>query len=554
MTSLLTLLLTNQFSSCSWNPLCSILLSKDSWLVYLKWFSDFSVIPNPDERYVHEQLCDKIPKKGQVTDIVFVFSSSDISLLMEAVQCGTDLWLSILKGDTAPIIFQALGQMFPAAKTCHLLKDDRLGFMKITHVLESKKNQTEIKQHWESDDFYVAESRCPNGGLGLFSKKQIVRGEILFEFKGKAYPLSDFELLEDNKRLEYAITAESHNGEKWVFDPTCDSRFDVTIAQKTENWAPFINEPPLGMIANVESVAVSSPVVQLHLDIVATRTIEPEDEIYMVYHRDKSQYDIGADCPHPPSVTYKRKTSEAKKGTMICIGMTPSDNLHHTRVVSLLEQGWKVVTLSNRYVANTDSSQWHNLQGCNHVYMEDQDMFVSVLKREVKKAKGEVRVLFDYVSPFHNEKLFQTHLLEDLIDKCGAKCVILPVFFNETFQWTEWLTRYPQKCSFTLADRSNCQIPFQSTYFCQNTNHFANLCSPWPFCVVTKSERLQKPLLFTYSAEDIITNMNIGDVETVQWLAKYSSGEKNLHKKCNQTIKNKTYQFLESLFFRETFK
>jgi hypothetical protein len=135
----------------------------------------------------------------------------------------------------------------------------------------------------------VKPSNIPGAGLGLFSLvREIEAGDVVCEFKGR------YSKEGSKEHNNYEIVARFPDKSTWTVDPTHGSgNFDIQTAIRTNNFAPFANEPPPDKVANVISVAHISKRYEVRL--VATQKISCFEEIYLMYSNleEQADYRIG---------------------------------------------------------------------------------------------------------------------------------------------------------------------------------------------------------------------------------------------------------------------
>lgn len=486
------MLLENQFAGCckSWNPFFSFSFEKNdvdqkgkdsAIIIQCVCLQLFAQSSNPDERFVCERLLElekeffTILKKPKLQvspsysspEVLFCYTkkTSVIAFVSEIMLFDSALWIHIVKNTLLTsvvqknLFWQQLCQVFHV-NTVYLIVNDHvtkfqtkqkndeviLLHNKQTQQKFSKKKQSNIC--WDCDEkFYVAPSTCASAGLGLFAKVHFSRGEIMTQFHGKTCLQEEFEKNGERNDIqaEYSLSGQRFDGKVVVFDPTVCGKWNLCIAKKTRNCAPFINEPPPHMLCNAESVSVSNKDIEQRLDIVATKNISPHEEIFMLYNRTghQQQYPVGLCCPNPKNYCEKSTSSSSsltkiKKGVVLCIGMTPMHNLDHLRLEAFIKEGWKVVCFSFLDQSNFDADQWDNNEAfIKHVQLKSSHLvdILSVIQAELRKYVGtQLHIFFDYI---HNllccpqvvRQLFFTSC-KDFLEKLGVTTIIIPVFSN----------------------------------------------------------------------------------------------------------------------------
>ncbi len=307
MSNLLAIALLKGFychdSQC-FAPKIAFRYEEDNWIIQLL-FLQTSL--NPNELEVIKFLKLYIDKKFINKDIVFILKNDQIKDVNEYYET----------------IYQEKLSGFQYEQ-----------FQK--YLLNDNHNHPFIKKQpiIENDNFYIAESTLQNAGYGLFAKKNFHKNETLLEFKGKLLSYADFCLKYPISKScihhEYSVMAENHNRKKYIFDPIDDT--NQNFIHTADNFGPVINEPFENNYSNCESVSVSSPTVQLHVDVVATRFIATNEELFMLYNREPDKdYIPGYACPLPIELKFKKKPINATK--LYCIGMNWYNNKDWFRLV-----------------------------------------------------------------------------------------------------------------------------------------------------------------------------------------------------------------------------
>jgi len=366
------------------------------------------------------------------------------------------------------------------------------------HICEDKKEL-----------FYVAPSKIPNGGLGLFSYRHFHRGDKLLTFKGRRWKDVDkFQQQASACAIEYAMTGETFDNQRIVFDPTQNNQFDVDIAKKTDNFAPFINEPMQSCHANAETVSVSNPELPLRVDIYACCHIAPHDEITMMYLRDpEKSYLPGQPCVEPLALELAKPKRKAMKSTLICLGMHPQNNLDAFRLMHLYNEHLydQIITCDN------EPSQ--TFAFCTHTKVMTAAQLRSLLQSHtnvtlyVDHAKLCFKNCMDMFGPF-------------LLDSCWhlAQSILLP--FHPTI--SSLLTRQTRFCFEVSEPMDNHPLLHYTHYYGWN-----QLDVTKPYLVLTPTSK-HKPFLDTFDSFRIIQSHDLTDEETIAWLQKYNTNNKQI--------------------------
>lgn len=396
--------------------------------------------------------------------------------------------------------------------------------------------------------FFVATSCIPGAGFGLFANVLFPRGALLLIFKGKKIPQEDFNE-EDSVASEYAMLGEQYDSRKFVFDPTDkNGAFHLNQAEKQNNFAPFINEPPPNTIANAESVSMSSEKLPLFLQIVATRCIHPQEEIYMCYNR-SSAYLTGFACPKPIScfsstATTTTTSSHIHKRMFFAVGLSPTHNLDHARI-KCLSTHYFVKCISPRTFdclreeEEPKESVEHTVS--SSPFISDLLAALKVDSEEKTRVKDRI-IYFDYIHCMLNthvvKMLFDIHF-EEIFSQSHTSYVLLPyikcvhdflishthigrkmkinfLFLTETIKYLPWL---PHKCYyFDLLDNT---FPFLMISYCSTAT------------------TIQLP---TWTIQRIVKDYHLSDKETLEWLQRYSSQEER-HHVCVPFVKHMSLEF-----------
>ncbi len=290
MNNLLAISLLKGFqchNSQSFAPKISFRYEQNKWIIRLLYIEKSF---NPNETIVLDYI--HIPKSFLNKDIVFVLDDNNKIVHIEEYKDETTIKSLLTKEQY-----------------------DKFQEYKNNNYHPIFEQQKEIL--FQNDQFYVSKSNIPNAGFGLYSKNEFHKGDFLMTFQGKKNTLNDFcsEFKDKNCiHYEYAVTAENYNRKKYVFDPIIDEKF----IPNESNFGPVINEPPPNEYSNCESVSVSSKNTELRVDLIATRFISKNEEIYMLYNR-QSNYLIGNATPLPLSLKFI--SSKSRFGTLLCYNM-----------------------------------------------------------------------------------------------------------------------------------------------------------------------------------------------------------------------------------------
>ncbi len=383
-----------------------------------------------------------------------------------------------------------------------------------TKIYLDPKNQTDYHSHnsivekrdvvYDSDDFYIAKSSILNAGFGLFSKKIFHRGDTLLPFKGKQLAYKFFCGLypqdKNCKHHEYSVCAESFNRQKFVFDPLGDEKdFNIQIAIRDQNFAPFINEPNENEMANCETVSVSSSTIALRVDIVASRTIVPNDEILMLYNRKPDGYIPGIACP--PALEMKMVTqrkNNVSSRQLICPTMSWQNNNDYFRLAF-----------------------WENY----YVVFAKEDV------NEITKKKKSATMITVFLD---ND---ETINLDGLDDDSSKKTIIVPHGKKSIYDFF-----FLQKTKLSV--NVNIQKCKRNEFFFDSYAS-RKLDFVYPYVEITKN----KKTCFTrfrdvWTEEDIITDTSISDEDTVKWLKMYATQKLTHLKKKIPLNKVQTAKFI----------
>ncbi len=331
----------------------------------------------------------------------------------------------------------------------------------------------------ENELFYVTESLISNAGFGLFSKKVFHRGETLLEFKGTKFTSKDFRTKyphsKNCKHHEYSLSAESFDRQKFVFDPLgTNDFFDIHDAIKCGNFGPFINEPQEGCIANCETVSTSNVDIMLRVDVVATRTILPNDEILMLYNRkpEKDAYVPGVACPSP--LEMKAATTKRTKATLFCPNMLYDRNEDYFRLF-MWEQEYEQVVAGDQHLPPRK----------NCVVFTDSNNYVVDLT-SCAKMVVPFRVHGNDINDIYKRFLFTKDSQNLTINKCDK-------FFHDSYE-----SRQLDPISPYVAITANTKTCF---------TRFRDV----------------------WTSEDIVRNTSIDDDATVEWLQNYGNAGNTHH-------------------------
>jgi hypothetical protein len=169
------------------------------------------------------------------------------------------------------------------------------------------------------DGLYIAPSRIPNAGYGLFSLYHIDPGMHICNFDGKRLSPTEFQDIPEMKRLvleayvfesSFVISKQHEKSHEntivFVIDPTNEANeFTLNDMIKFPNPGPWINEPAVGSVSNVFMQAFTYfdlPQIDKHrytLLLISARTIYAHDEIYLHYEGNycRKHYSPGEKCP-----------------------------------------------------------------------------------------------------------------------------------------------------------------------------------------------------------------------------------------------------------------
>ncbi len=323
----------------------------------------------------------------------------------------------------------------------------------------------------EEHKFYVKKSNIENAGYGLYSYQHFHLGDKLLTFKGVKYKIEDFK--GSKCAIEYSMTGETYNGVQIVFDPTIDNIFNTHIAIKTDNFAPFINEPCENNISNAETVSISSIKIPLKVDVFATRHIAPHDEITMLYLRDpEKDYIPGKACPQLLD-TVNNNNNKNNKVNVLRICTKTTMNIDHFQLLH-----WS----NTMHIITEFKSEWQ-----------------------------------DNESDFNLIKLIQKY---NKIYYIHVYCDSIPSNLNVLFQNK---VQYIISSYYPHQDLSH--IPYQVSFYendILNNYEMKRLDSFMPFIKIT-NVKTKTTFLDTYNEQRIFDDLHISDEHTLQWFQKYAA-------------------------------
>ncbi len=534
MAQIISALITNQFCehSGSWSPdFCACIDTKAKrFVVRIKLPpTEESNNINESEKCVHKWLRGVLPLIAG--DLLITFLCTDITLLpqVDAVYEWTfsqpnHIWLTNFHFMTTPSVDMSIfiqsaidiaSQSSPDQKSFQL---HHASGVKVVKATTTPPLLLSVDKSIEFGNIFVGKSNIVHGGLGLFASKPIPRGATIAQFTGKKYTLADFTRLnpENSIACEYSITGETHDGKQFVFDPTENEAFNIKIARRTSNYAPFINEPPEGVLANAESVSVSSETRELRLDIIATRHIKEQEEIYMCYNRVPSKlYKIGfAQCLALNASVVE--PSAFSGWTWFCMGMTPTHNLDHHRVKALRKLGHKVVTFS-RFGATTSSvvDDYDMTNLCKHILLPAEMSEVeNILLAELAK-HGRVCLYVDYIH--HGHSLLRSSLPR--LIQAGFTKIILPSFVKERLALNK-------KDHLSLLRDNGDILPWPK----KSCIYWSSLLNTqYPLIIIIKKDAKIPLVRQVFSAQQIAEDVHMSDEDTVRWLDRYSNCAEKLN-------------------------
>ncbi len=484
MTSLLAISLLKGFQchcSQSFCPEISFRYEQNKWIIRLL-YNDNS--KNPNELVVLKFLGQYIDKKFLQKDIIFAMDFDE------------------------PINLIAIYEYQNEEDIQKIIKKDNIKFQE---YLQNNKHQTvvEIRDQLlvsEDQKFYISQSTIPNAGYGLFSLVEFHRGDFLMNFKGTKILFHDFCMKYKDKNCihyEYAVTAETYDRKKYVFDPIIEDCFDLSLCSLNQNFGPIINEPSPKEVSNCESVSISSNSTMLRVDLIATRFIAKGDEIFMLYNR-SSEYEIGTITPLPLELKFKKNNS---KINLLCFDMNWYDNLDWFRLIYWYnEKNFSIYTFGSNCNCPTEFELFH-------------------LKTETElkqKISNKENIIFiDYA---HNNFFnVDFNLLLSEFFLLNLQYIILPFPHHDPLNYV-----YEK----LLLDNKNYKCTIE---FFENTKDFLFDCygarkldNTYPLIKITQ----KKKQLFTrfrdvWNEERIINDNSISDIKTLQWLKDYGTNINN---------------------------
>ncbi len=342
----------------------------------------------------------------------------------------------------------------------------------------------------EDGKFYVSQSTIPNAGLGLFSSIEFHRGEYLLTFKGKKIPFNEFcnKYPQSSSCIhnEYSLTAETYDRKKYVFDPI--NEYDHFILSN-ENFGPLINEPLT--IANCESVGVSSSNVPLRVDLIATRFIGKNDEIFMLYNREPDKnYIPGSDVPKP--IELKFKTNHKKTFKLLCFDMNWYNNNDWFRLVYWHNNSIYSVFTVGITPAPIEFQSFH-------FYPQDQNL---ITKNTI--------ILYDFNSIVDVKKLNEYFTN-------GLEFAIIP-FDRHPKKDLSKIYKYflmENNYKFTIKEARE-----EKDNFLFDCYEFRNLDNTYPFLKITKNNFYTR-FCDVWDEQRIINDMSLSDSKTIKWLQNY---------------------------------
>jgi SET domain-containing protein len=131
-----------------------------------------------------------------------------------------------------------------------------------------------------SDSVRIKRSQLPKAGKGLFAKREFKRGDIVCEYEGEIVPWSECERRSDEGHEGYVVFITKNRCVDAFFTP----------------WAPgrFANDARgIGRVSGLRNNAhyeIQTRKGEKRVFIVATRTIEPSQEIFVHYGDDYWRY------------------------------------------------------------------------------------------------------------------------------------------------------------------------------------------------------------------------------------------------------------------------
>ncbi len=474
MDDLLALCLLKGFHchcSQSFAPKISFRYEQDKWIIQLL-FLESSL--NPNELIVLKYLKSKIDKKFMGKDIILILNQD---IIINVVLYTEDCYQKYLNATQ---------------------------YIEFNKYLENNHHYHIVSQKqvvFENERFYIAESTIPNAGFGLFASVEMHRNDFLLTFKGlktnleqfcKQYPTSCI-------HHEYAVTAETYDRKKYVFDPIDETnQFILANAVKEENFGPIINEPPENSYSNCESVSVSSSKVPLRVDLIATRYIAPHDEIFMLYNREPDKnYRIGETTPSP--IELKFKTNHKKTNNLLCFGMNWFDNKDWFRLV-----------------------HWHNNSPYSVFTVSDipppiEFQSFHFLPNDVKIKKNTLMFVNGWIDVMKLSKYFNQ----------GLEYAILPFFRHhektQSLIYTEFLLKNTQ-LKFNIDFLTSNEFTFDS----YESREFDNTYPLLRFTV--KKSNLYTRFRDLWDEERVIKDLSLSDIQTVKWLKMYKRENLSLKK------------------------
>ncbi len=520
MAQLVSALMCNLFAehSHSWSPLFHVYNDKlKTHIARVRLGKEAE-----DEQHIYQWIMPLISKTPDGLDLLICFKCEDMSklptLLSFCEMCLTppaDLWLknfSLDDKDTSVFddVAVKLAFEFRDLRDCDkdacikVYKQTSEGFKicKTTNVRPPPPNimlqSTSIAASFQK--IYVKVSNVVGGGLGIFAAQNLPRGTTIMHFAGKKTTLDDFTKNNPENCIasEYAMTGEYFDGQKFVFDPTENNIFDLKVAKRTSNFAPFINEPPFGMLVNAESVSVSSPTKELTLDIVASRYIKTHEEIYMSYNRAPSKlYRCGFSKCIPSPSSQLKITTPFSGLIYFCIGMTPTHNLDFSRISTLRKQGHRVTCFSFIDIGTSDL--------CKHVFLKNNKSVLDQICAEFKLQRGNGRVclFMDYI---HHIKIDVDW--EKMIEM-GFNRIILPVQ-QRSHAWS-------LKKTISVSQDNGDILPWSKS----TCPYWKLLDSTFPLHIVVAKTSKIPTFTNTFSAQRVIEDWNITDEQTLNWIKDY---------------------------------
>ena len=474
-------------SSRSFAPRWSFQFELNQWIIRL-FFIETSL--NPNEDVLMQFLKTKLNHQFINKDIVFTAyintDNTDHHPIIEVSNVEEFEFLKANKKIVESLHFQAYFK-----NNCHFL------------VNEIYNNEPIVFSN--DGNVYVAKSLIANAGLGLFANKNFHRNDTLLTFKGKKIKFNEFckkypESLVC-KHHEYALTAETFDGIKYVFDPIENETFDLyTNAIKNQNFGPLINEPSEFQISNCETVSYHNQNIPLRVDIVVTRFIAKNEEILLLYNRDAEFYKPGS-APQPPLLLPSSILSSQKQPIKLyCFNMNWNNNSDYYRLAQ-----WQLQFESVFVISLGDNEKPDN----NFTLKTMEDVVVNLHKTKRKN------ILF--ANNTINTNIWDIFQLgfDELILSFHTHSIYNFFYLNETF---------PNQLGFELK-----LLKKNNEHFMHDSSETSNLDSLFPFIRYQPSAKRQTFFLRfrdVWTEKRIIEDESVSDEKTVEWLSFYRSKNK----------------------------